>query len=657
MKNNKSNTKTKRTDLPFYLFHQGTNYNAYETLGAHFKRQNGKNGVVFRVWAPNANSVSVVGDFNDWNEKTSVMTRVTDNGIYELFVENLKEGDLYKFAINNNGRTVLKADPYAFYSQTPPETASKLYKLSGYRWKDEEFLKNKIKPYNKPMNIYEVNLASWKKNDDGSYLTFSQLKEQLVDYVVDMGYTHVEFMPLSEYPFDGSWGYQVTGYYSITSRFGTPKEFMQLVVTFHQKGISVILDWVPAHFPKDEHGLYEFDGTACYENSCWARKEHKSWGTRIFDWGRNEIQSFLISNAIFLFEKFHIDGLRVDAVASMLYLDYDRKDGEWIPNENGGNYNLQAIAFLQKLNSAVFEKFPNALMIAEESTAFPLVTKPVDIGGLGFNFKWNMGWMNDVLSYMSCDSYFRAGNHEKMTFSMCYAFSENFVLPISHDEVVHGKKSLIDKMSGDIDTKFSSIRTFMMYMMAHPGKKLSFMGNEFGQFKEWNNEEGLEFFMLDYEKHAQLKDFNKTLNHLYLNTPSFYEIEDDWAGFEWITADEKENNVIAFSRSDRNGNKIFAIFNFSGNDYLGYRLGLDQGEYELLLSSDYNEFGGTGLLKKGKYKTVNKFAHLKDYSIMLDLPKFSGAYFIKKDKKIFRRKIYDKKEKVCGHASCRGTRK
>ena len=445
-----------------------------------------------------------------------------------------------------------------------------------------------------------------------------------------MGYTHVEFMPVSEYPFDGSWGYQVTGYYAVSSRFGTPNDFKHLIDKFHQKNIGVILDWVPAHFPKDEHGLYEFDGTPCYENQGWDRKEHETWGTRIFDWGRNEVQSFLVSNAVYLFDEFHVDGLRVDAVASMLYLDYDRKDGEWIPNEHGGNYNLQAIEFFKKLNTVIFERFPNALMIAEESTSFPMITKPVSMGGLGFNYKWNMGWMNDVLSYVQVDPFFRSGCHNKMTFSMCYAFSENYVLPISHDEVVHGKKSLLDKMPGDIPKKFAQLRAFMMYMFAHPGKKLSFMGNEFGQFKEWNYSEGVEFFMLEYDLHNKLSEFNKKLNHTYKNNPPLYEIEDSWDGFEWISADEKDNNVISFIRKDRSGQTIVAIFNFSGKDFYKYRLGVEPGEYRLLFTSDDVQYGGTGKIKRRVYSTHKKTAHGREYSIRFDLPEFSGAYFIKK---------------------------
>ncbi len=627
MKVKTNKTKLNKSNLPLYLFHQGTNYNAYEYLGAHFAKENGIEGVIFRVWAPNATEVSVVGEFNDWNKSKNVMKRISLSGVFELFIPNLKQYDMYKYAITNK-TTVFKADPYAFHSQTPPETASKIYDLDGYCWKDADFIKNKTTSYDKPMNIYEVNLGSWKKNADGSYYSYQQLKKSLVKYVADMGYTHVEFMPVFEYPFDGSWGYQVTGYYSISSRFGTPKDFMELIDEFHKYKISVILDWVPAHFPKDLFGLYMFDGAHCYESEISSRKEHKMWGTHIFDWGKNEVQSFLVSNAIFLFDKFHIDGLRVDAVASMLYLDYDRKNGEWTPNKHGGNYNLEAISFLQKLNTEVFKRYPYALMIAEESTAFPLVTKPVYMGGLGFNYKWNMGWMNDSLSYLSCDPYFRRENHNKLTFSMYYAFSENFVLPISHDEVVHGKKSLIDKAFGDIESKFSSLRTFMLYMMAHPGKKLSFMGNEYGQFREWDYQNGLEFFMLNFDLHKKLKLFNKKLNIIYKENSPLYQIEDSWQGFEWIAVNESENNVYSFIRKDKNDNKIIVILNFSSNNYDNYRLGVDKGKYKMIICTDQKIFGGKGLVKNKIYTTRRQKAHQREYSIKLNLPRFTGAYFV-----------------------------
>ncbi len=617
-------------DLPIYLFHQGTNYEAYKFLGAHFGVLNGEKGVFFRVWAPNAYSVSVVGDFNGWNKTANPMERISEGGVYQAFIKGLKEYDAYKYAVTNNGKTVLKADPYAFHAETPSDTASKIYSIDGFAWEDGEYQASKTAPYDKPMNIYEVNLGSWKRHENGDYYTYREYAKELIDYVIKLGYTHIELMPVTEFPFDGSWGYQVTGYFAVSSRFGTPKDFMYFINACHKKGLGVILDWVPAHFPKDEFGLYEFDGTPCYEYSRFDLKEHKSWQTRIFDWGKNEVQSFLISSANFFFEQYHIDGLRVDAVSSMLYLDYDRKQGEWIPNEHGGNYNLQAIAFLQKLNSTIFAKHPSALMIAEESTAFPLITKPIDIGGLGFNFKWNMGWMNDVLSYMQTDPYFRAGCHNKLTFSMYYAFSENFVLSISHDEVVHGKKSLLDKMPGDIPTKFANMRTFLAYMIAHPGKKLNFMGSEFGQFKEWNYKEGLEFFMMGYDLHKKLYEYTKALNLIYKNTPSLYEIEDSWDGFTWISADENANNVISFERKDKKGNVLVAIMNFSGNDYNNYRLGVEKGEYSLLLSTDAKKFGGNGTLKGRTFRSVRKTAHGKKNSIRFSLPKFSAIYFVKK---------------------------
>ncbi|MBO7345154.1 MAG: 1,4-alpha-glucan branching protein GlgB [Clostridia bacterium] len=620
----------KQGDLPLYLFHQGTNFCAHKYLGAHFAEQNNSKGVVFRVWAPNADSVSVVGDFNGWNTSANVMKRISDAGVYELFIQGVKNLDRYKFAVTHKDKTVLKADPYAFFAEKPPKTASIVYFDDGYAWGDGEYIENRALPYKKPVNIYEVNLASWKRKENGEFYSYTEIAKDLTKYVLDMGYTHVEFMPLSEYPFDGSWGYQVTGYYAPTSRFGSPNEFKYLIDTLHQNGISIILDWVPAHFPKDEHGLFEFDGTPCYENQGWDRQENKTWGTRLFDLGRNEVQSFLISNALYLFENFHIDGLRVDAVASMLYLDYDKKDGEWIPNEYGGNHNLESIAFFKKLNTAVFEKNPYALMIAEESTAFSMITKPASEGGLGFNYKWNMGWMNDTLTYMDSDPYFRSGMHDKLTFSMCYAFSENYVLPISHDEVVHGKKSLLDKMPGSVDSKFANLRAYLVYMFAHPGKKLNFMGNEFGQFKEWNFSEGLEFFMLKFDLHKKLKDYNKEINFIYKNTPALYEIEDSWQGFQWIAVDERDNNVIAFKRIDENGNELIALMNFSGYTFEKYRLGVDKGDYKIILCSDDKKFGGQGRVTRKTIKSVKKPAHQKENSITIKLPAFTGMYLLKK---------------------------
>lgn len=617
-------------NLPLYLFHQGTNYNAYDYMGAHLEEVDGVKGVMFRTWAPNAKAVSVVGDFNFWDNTANPMVRISDGGVYEVFIAGLKVFDNYKFAVTSKKGTINKADPYAFHSETPSETASKVYDLSGFKWTDMTYLKNRNEPiYSRPLNVYEVNLASWKKHEDGSYYTYRELAKELVAYVKHMGYTHVEFMPVSEYPFDGSWGYQVTGYYAVSSRFGTPHDFMYLVNEFHKKDIGVILDWVPAHFPKDQHGLYEFDGTYCYEYSGSFKMEHKGWGTRVFDWGKNEVQSFLVSNAMFLFEKYHIDGLRVDAVASMLYLDYDRKPNEWQPNSEGSKFNLEAIAFFKKLNENIFAKYPYALMIAEESTAFSMITKPVYLGGLGFNYKWNMGWMNDTLAYMECDPYFRSGSHDKMTFSMCYAFSENYILPISHDEVVHGKKSLLDKMPGTYEEKFANVRAYLGYMMAHPGKKLTFMGQEFGQFKEWAYKEGLEFFLLEYENHKKLNEYYREVNLIYKTTSALYEIEDSWLGFNWILADEKDKNVFAFKRIDKNGKELYVLLNFSGCDYKDFAFKANQGKYKLKLNSDAVKFGGEGKISKRIFYAKKAFKKDFDNYIKVDLPKFSCLYFEK----------------------------
>ena len=621
-----------KEDLPLYLFHQGTNYRAYEYLGAHFAVYRKKKGVWFRTWAPRAEKVYVVGDFNGWELKDE-MKRVSEGGVFELFIPGLKEFDRYKFAVCSKNGVVLKADPYAFHSETPSATASRLYALEGYPWGDGHYadLRGKERVYDRPVNIYEVNFGSWKRYPDGNCYNYRDMAPELIAYVKAMGYTHIELMPLAEYPYDGSWGYQVTGYYSMTSRFGTPKDFMAFVDECHKNGVGVILDWVPAHFPKDEHGLYEFDGTPCYEYQGWDKQEHKGWGTRVFDWGRTEVQSFLISNAVFLFEQFHIDGLRVDAVASMLYLDYDRKPGEWFPNEYGGNYNLEAIEFFKKLNTVLFERFPYAMMIAEESTAFPMVTKPVSMGGLGFNFKWNMGWMNDILSYMQTDPYFRRYQHNKLTFSMMYAFSENFILPISHDEVVHGKRSLLDKMPGNYAEKFANLRAFMGFMMSHPGKKLLFMGCEYGQFKEWDYSEGLEFFLTDFESHRKLQRYNRDLNRFYLDTPALYEIEDSWDGFEWIAPDESDKNVIAFQRKDRKGNAVIVLINFSGVDYDAYRLGVDRGKYRVALRSDDRIYGGEGKSNKRIYQSQKKEQHGKADSISVFLPKLSCIYLTRQN--------------------------
>ncbi len=624
-----------KTDVPLHLFHHGENFNAFELMGAHPVVVDGAKGYVFRVWAPRAESVSVVGEFNDWQENTHRMERMIDGETFELFIPGVKQYDEYKYCIKTqDGRTLYKADPFAFHAETPDteiSNASKLYDLNGYKWSDKAYLDKQQHTdiYRAPMNVYEVNLLSWKRKENGGYYTYRELATELVNYVQDMGYTHVELMPVTEHPFDGSWGYQVTGYFAVTSRLGTPHDFMYLVDSFHKAGIGVILDWVPAHFPKDAFGLYEFDGQPLYEASQWDRMENKGWGTRKFDYGRNEVVSFLVSSAVFFLKYYHIDGLRVDAVASMLYLDYDKHDGEWVPNIYGENKNLEALAFLRRLNEVVFANFPNALMIAEESTAWPLVTKPTSMGGIGFNFKWNMGWMNDVLSYIAANPVYRQHMHDKLTFSMMYAFSENYVLPISHDEVVHGKASLIGKMPGSYEEKFAGMRAFLGYMMSHPGKKLHFMGSEIGQFKEWNYKEGIEFFLLQYPMHEKLSAMVKELNAFYKSTPALYEIEDSWDGFEWLAADDSSRNFIAYKRKDKQGNELIVLINFSGEDYTGYKLGLEKGKYQVVFNTDALKYGGYGSVRKTVYYTSKSFSHGKEYSITFNLPKLTCVYLKK----------------------------
>lgn len=623
------------TDLPVYLFHEGTNYRSYELLGAHFTVKGGKQGVVFRVWAPNCKEVAVVGDFNGWDTNSNQMTRINGAGIWECFIEGLKEYDIYKYALktsSSGGGFTYKADPYAFHTETPPENASKIYDIEGYEWTAKEFeeeRKNK-NIYTSPINIFEVNLLSWRKNPDGSPLSYVQLAETLVPYVKEMGYTHVEFMPITEYPYEPSWGYQVTGYFAPTSRMGTPKDFMYLIDTFHKNGISVILDWVPAHFPKDAFGLYEFDGTCLYEDSNPLRREHKEWGTRIFDFGKTEVQSFLVSSAMFMFDKYHVDGLRVDAVASMLYLDYGRKDGEWAPNNFGGNTNLEAVAFLKKFNSAVREAYPYAMTVAEESTAFPKVTWSVDVGGLGFTHKWNMGWMNDVLSYSKTDPMYRYYHHNELTFSMMYAFSENYVLPISHDEVVYGKGSLINKMPGEYLDKFSGVRVFMGYMMSHPGKKLMFMGQEFGQFAEWDYKKGLEYFLVDeYDMHKKTQIFFKELNDFYKQHDALYSIDNGWDGFEWLVADDIKNNVIAYERKGKSGEVLLCVMNFSGVAHYDYRIGVRGGKYKLAFLSDDERYGGYNKFGEWIFTAESIHSHGKEKSIKVNLAPLSFMYLIK----------------------------
>lgn len=619
-----------------YLFHQGTYYQAYEYLGAHPFEKNGKKGYVFRTWAPNALRVSVVGDFNGWNNAISSMKKISNDGVWEAYIENVQEMQMYKYEITDqNNYARLKGDPYAFMQETNGKTASIVYDISGYDWQDEGFIqyRNKKNNYQSAMNVYEVNFASWKKQSDCSYYTYRMLADELIPYVVDMGYTHIEIMPITEYPFDGSWGYQVTGYFAPSSRFGTPKDFMYFIDKCHENGLSVIMDWVPAHFPKDAHGLIEYDGTCLYENQGWDRKEHKSWGTRRFDYGRQEVQSFLISSAMLFLKEYHIDGIRVDAVASMLYLDYDKHPGEWIPNELGNNKNLEAVAFLQKLNSAVFKEFPNALMIAEESTSWPMVTKPTSLGGLGFNFKWNIGWMNDTLEYIKTDPYFRKFIHNKLTFSMFYAFSENFILPISHDEVVYGKCSLLNKMFGEYQDKFRSMRAYLSYMFAHPGKKLTFMGTEFAQYKEWDYQAGIDFCLLDFETHNNMHKFVKALNHFYLERPELFEEDFSWKGFDWLVPDDNNQNVLVFRRLDKSGNELIYAVNFSPIPQENYSIGVEGKEYKEVFNTDDVSFGGTGLTN-GCLKAEKEKFKGKDYKLTIKIPALSGVFLEKKSREI-----------------------
>ena len=620
-------------EAPMYLFNQGTNYESYKMLGAHKMRNSeGESGYLFAVWAPAAVSVSVVCDGNDWDREQGKMYRHSNSGIWEMFIPGITEGQNYKFSIETrDGQIQLKSDPFAFQSEVRPANASVTSDLN-YSWNDKKWLdkRGQTPPYDKPINIYEMHFGSWKTKEDGSYYTYTEMADLLIPYLKKMGYTHVEFMPICEYPFDGSWGYQVTGYYSANSRYGKPTELKALIDVLHQNGIGVIMDWVPAHFPKDSFGLAKFDGTPLFEHPDSRRGEHKEWGTLVFDWTRTEIFSFLISNALFWLGEYHLDGLRVDAVSSMLYLDYNRRDGEWLPNIHGGKENLEAINFLQRLNSAVFERFPNVLMIAEESTAWGGVTKPVYEGGLGFNFKWNMGWMHDILDYMQCDPLFRKGNHNKLTFPMMYAFAENYILALSHDEVVHGKRSLLDKMWGSYEEKFSELKLLFAFMYAHPGKKLLFMGGEFGQFSEWRFAEQLDWMLDDYTSHAKLHKFSADLNHFYCEHPSLYEIEresGDWKGFKWLNAEDSSNSVLSFMRADEKGSeKLAVLLNFTPMARHKYRVGVpESGEYEVVLNTNARSYGGDGKGSR-KVKTRKTPANGFLYSIEVDLPPLTGLY-------------------------------
>ncbi|MEF2864373.1 MAG: 1,4-alpha-glucan branching protein GlgB [Eubacteriales bacterium] len=610
------------------LFYSGRDCRAFDYMGAHPFVQDGEQGYLFRVYAPEAEKVSVMGEFNDWNRNADYMTR-DEQGIWEKFIPNIPEYAAYKYSVwAKSGDVFDKSDPYGFHFETRPGNATKAYDLDGYEWGDASWLdwRKKHLPYSNPVNIYECHLGSWKMHEDGNFYSYRQLADELVPYVKEMGYTHIEFMPLTEYPFDGSWGYQVIGYFAATSRYGTPKDLMYLIDKAHQAGLGIIMDWVPAHFPKDGCGLVEFDGSHLYEYADPLKMEHKEWGTRVFDYGKVSTRNLLFSSAMFWIEKFHMDGLRVDAVASMLYLDYNRQ-GEWRPNVHGGRENLEAVDFLRLLNEYILTDHPDVMMIAEESTAWPMVTKPGYDGGLGFNFKWNMGWMNDMLCYCSADPFFRKDMHDKITFSFMYAFSENYILPLSHDEVVHGKCSLISKMPPPYENQFGGLRALYGYMAAHPGKKMLFMGGEFAQFSEWAYQRGLDWMLLDYPAHRQMQAYVKALNHFYLATPQLWEQDTDWRGFEWISHEDNRNNIIAFRRMAKDGSDIVVVVNFSPEEQQEYRIGVPiTGTYEEIFTSDKTEFGGSGMAN-GKLKTENKPMHGQEQSIVLKIPRFGVLFF------------------------------
>ncbi len=635
-----------------YLFCEGTNFYAYDLLGAHVEQREGSFLYTFRVWAPNAREIFVCGDFNGWDESLPI-EKDADSGIWQASYTSpfSLAGNRYKYKVISDKGTVFKADPYARCSETREKTASVLTDGDAFSWTDDVWrmrrrsffeVKDPTRPhfYSEPMNIYEVHLGSWKTKNgastaDGAHdLCYREIADELSLYLSDMHYTHVELLPITEYPFDGSWGYQVCGWFAPTSRFGSPADFKYFVNKMHACGIGVILDWVPAHFPKDAHGLYEFDGSLLYEYQGRDRMENRGWGTRYFDVGRPEVQSFLISSALFWMREYHVDGLRIDAVASMLYLDYDREPGEWIPNENGGNQNLEAIAFFRKLNTAVFAEFPDMLMIAEESTAWPMITKPVSAGGLGFNFKWNMGFANDLFAYMATDPIYRKYCHEKLTFPMMYAFSENYILPVSHDEVVHGKKSLLDKMFGSYDEKFAAMRVFLTFMMTHPGKKLLFMGTEFAPFREWDYENELEWFMLRYPRHAEMQRCVKRLNALYLTEPALYEIDDSWDGFAWIDPDDRERSTLSYRRRAISGAELVVVLNFTPVRRERFTVSVPKrGEYEEIFTTDVYEYGGSGVINGIiKSKEHKEKGHMKS-ELAVTLPAYGGLIFRRREGK------------------------
>lgn len=621
-------------------FINGNGPHSYRVMGSHLERNGEMNGVRFTVWAPEALEVRIALDKNGWNGQNHPLNKIDQKGIWTGFIADLHEGDLYKYEIiSQNGEKLLKADPYAFYSEVRPRTASVVKSLEGYRWNDSEWIRKRRKPYNRPINIYELHVGTWKKRSDGEFATYEQLSEELIDYVCDMGYTHIELLPITEHPYDRSWGYQATGYYAVTSRYGTPEQFMLFIDRCHQRGIGVILDWVPGHFAKDAHGLRRFDGSAVFEHEDPLIAEKPLWGTLAFDYSKPEVRSFLISNAIFWMEKYHIDGLRVDAVSSMLYHDFDKPNGAWRHNKYGGRENLEAMGFLRELNKTVFQHYPHALMMAEESHAFPGVTASLESNGLGFNYKWNMGWMNDTLAYMERPFHERKHHHNLLTFPIWYAFQENHLLPLSHDEVVHGKKSLLNKMPGTYEQKFAGLRLLYGYMMTHPGKKLLFMGGEFGQFDEWKDEGELDWMVLGYEKHHDMQKYTKKLNHLYLAEKSLWQQDHEHIGFEWVDHADTNQSVVGYRRKSKiNAEALIVLCNFHEKAHAAYRIGVpSEGGYGVLLNSDEISFGGSGFeaeqLKEGRIiQSERKPWHGKRNSIELPLPPLS-VVILKREKK------------------------
>ena len=611
------------------VFHTGDSVRAYDFLGAHLVNRNDKNGVVFRVWAPTARSVSVAGDFNNWNNEANYMYNI-GYGVWEVFVEGVKEFCTYKYCIESEyGDRLMKADPYAFHAQTRPGQASVVYDIESYSWNDSEWF-NKRKENNissSPMNIYEIHAGSWRKYPDGNFFNYQKLADELIPYLKEMHYTHVQLMPIMEYPYDGSWGFQTTGYYAPTSRYGTPSDFMAFVDKLHGEGIGVIVDWVPSNFPTDDFGLARFDGSPLYESNDPKTSKRDSWGTCLFNYARFEVTSFLVSCAMFWLDKYHIDGLRIGALSSMLYLDYGKTEGEWEPNKFGGKENLDAVDFVKRLNTAVHMYHPDVMMFAEENTSWPKLTHKIEDGGLGFDFKWNMGWMNDMLHYMSLNPMWRPFNHDSLTFSFYYAFSEKFLLPISHDEVSHGKGSLIKQMPGKYDEQFAGVRAFITYMYAHPGKKLVFMGTEIGQFDEWNHEEAIQWDLLEFEKHKKLRTFFKELNKFYLDCKPLYELDTVWKGFDWIHHDDYTNSVIAFKRTDKNGDEIVSVCNFQPIRRDEYCIGVPKyGLYDEVFNSDEERFGGSGVVNGNNIKTEVMKIHGFDQGLSLTLPPLSVIY-------------------------------